>query len=42
MEVIEGQVALAAQGNLRAPWLSKAEFRSAAYTTNWHELWAVL
>ena len=31
----------AAQGNLRTPWLGKAELRSAAYTTNWHELWAV-
>jgi DNA polymerase V len=33
--------ALAAQGSLRAPWLGKAEFRSAAYTTNWNELWAI-
>ena len=33
--------ALAVQGSLRAPWLGKAEFRSAAYTTNWNELWSI-
>lgn len=33
--------ALATQGKLRAPWLGKADFRSAAYTTSWDELWSI-
>jgi DNA polymerase V len=29
------------KGEQQAPWLGKADFKSAAYTTNWEELWAL-